>query len=116
MEKLHLLGFNFWNASGEEEVVSALTGPQRQDLFAKDNINFLITPNAYDIAQYQTKYRNIYRFFQRSGVVLPDGMPIVWLSKFTKSPLKKRIPGSDLFPVLWSEIRHTRKKVFLILP
>ena len=116
LEKLHLLGFNFWNASDEKEVVSALTGPGSRDLFAKDNINFLITPNAYDIAQYHTKYRGIYRHFQHSAVVLPDGMPIVWLSKFTKRPLKKRIPGSDLFPVLWSEIRQTNKKVFFILP
>jgi N-acetylglucosaminyldiphosphoundecaprenol N-acetyl-beta-D-mannosaminyltransferase len=115
LEKLHFLGFNFWNASGESEVVSALTGPQGEELFAKDNINFLITPNAYDIAQYHTKYRNIYQFFSQSGVVLADGMPIVWLSRFTKKPLKKRIPGSDLFPVLWSTIAKTQKRVYFIL-
>jgi len=115
VEKLNFLGFNFWNASGEGEVVTALTDPQGKELFLKDNINFLITPNAYDIAQYHTKYRNIYQFFQQSAVVLPDGMPIVWLSRFKKNPLKKRIPGSDLFPALWSTITQTQKKVFFIL-
>jgi N-acetylglucosaminyldiphosphoundecaprenol N-acetyl-beta-D-mannosaminyltransferase len=115
MEKIHFLGFDFWNASGEEEVVSALIGPEAGDLFTKDNVNFLITPNAYDIAQYHTKYKDIYSFFRQAGVVLADGMPIVWLSRLRKRSLRKRIPGSDLFPVLWSAIRETRKKAFFIL-
>lgn len=92
-----------------------LVGPEAGDLFTKDNVNFLITPNAYDIAQYHTKYKGIYSFFRRSGVVLADGMPIVWLSRLRKRSLRKRIPGSDLFPVLWSAIRQTRKKAFFIL-
>jgi N-acetylglucosaminyldiphosphoundecaprenol N-acetyl-beta-D-mannosaminyltransferase len=115
MEKIHFLGFDFWNAAGEEEVVSALVGPDSVDLFAEDNVNFLITPNAYDIAQYHTKYKNIYSFFRRAGVVLADGMPIVWLSRLKKRSIRKRIPGSDLFPVFWTAIRKNRKKAFFIL-
>ena len=118
MEKVPLFGFQFWNASGEEEVASLLTGGRAIDLFAKDNINFLITPNAYDIAQYHTKYPSIFQFFREAGVVLADGMPIVWLSRLNKkkSALKHRITGSDLFPVLWENIRSSGKKAFFILP
>lgn len=115
MEKIPFLGFDFWNAADEQEVVSALTGPEAGELFTKDNVNFLITPNAYDIAQYHTRYKVIYSFFRRAGVVLADGMPIVWLSRFRKRSLQKRIPGSDLFPVLWAAIRDSGKKAFFIL-
>jgi N-acetylglucosaminyldiphosphoundecaprenol N-acetyl-beta-D-mannosaminyltransferase len=115
MEKIHFLGFDFWDASGENEVVSALVGPEAKDLFVKDNVNFLITPNAYDIAQYHTKYKDLYFFFRQAGVVLPDGMPIVWLSRFRKRGLRKRIPGSDLFPPLWTAIIQHRKRAFFIL-
>ena len=116
MEKLRLFGLAFWNASGEAEVVAAITGPERSQLFAKDNINFLITPNAYDIAQYHTRYKNIFQFFQQSGVVLADGMPIVWLSKLYKGSLKKRLTGSNLFPILWQQIKTAGTKAFFILP
>jgi N-acetylglucosaminyldiphosphoundecaprenol N-acetyl-beta-D-mannosaminyltransferase len=115
MEKIHLLGFDFWDASDEKEVVHALVGQEANELFAKDNVNFLITPNAYDIGQYHTKYKHLYLFFRHAGVVLPDGMPIVWLSHLRKKSLRRRIPGSDLFPPLWSAIIQQRKKVFFIL-
>ena len=116
MEKLRLFGFEFWNSRSEAEVVTELTGPRKEALFATGNINFLITPNAYDIAQYHTKYTAIYHFLQRAGVVLADGMPIVWLSKLKKRSLKKRIAGSDLFPALWTAVKEGQKKAFFILP
>ncbi|HEY4208558.1 MAG TPA: WecB/TagA/CpsF family glycosyltransferase [Puia sp.] len=117
MEKVPLFGFQFWNASDEEEVASLLTGARRKDLFKDDNVNFLITPNAFDIAQYHTKYSTIHRFFKDAGVVLADGMPIVWLSRLNKrASLKNRIAGSDLFPVLWQKIKEEKKKAFFILP
>jgi len=116
VEKLRLFGLDFWNGCDEAEIVSELAGPGREALFATDNINFLITPNAYDIAQYYTKYSSIYTFFQRAGVVLADGMPIVWLSRLKKRSLKKRIAGSDLFPAMWSAVKESNKKAFFILP
>lgn len=119
MEKVPLFGFEFWNASNEQEVADVLTTEStRQELFAKDNINFLITPNAFDITQYHTRYKSIFRFFQNAGVVLPDGMPIVWLSRLNnrKNSLKQRLTGSDLFPLLWQKIKKNKQKAFFILP
>jgi N-acetylglucosaminyldiphosphoundecaprenol N-acetyl-beta-D-mannosaminyltransferase len=117
MEKVPLFGFQFWNATDEEEVADLLTDTRKKDLFKEDNINFLITPNAFDIAQYHTKYSSIHTFFKDAGVVLADGMPIVWLSRLNKrSSLKSRIAGSDLFPILWQKIKQEKKKAFFILP
>jgi N-acetylglucosaminyldiphosphoundecaprenol N-acetyl-beta-D-mannosaminyltransferase len=116
MKKVPLFGFEFWNASDEKEVVEFLSGARRPELFTRDNINFLITPNAFEIAEYHTRYGQMHRFFQGAGVVLADGMPIVWLSKLNKNnALKNRITGSDLFPVLWERIKQTNKKAFFIV-
>jgi len=85
-------------------------------LFANDNIGFLITPNAFDIVQYVTKYQTIYESFRQSIIVLADGMPIVWLSKLYRRSLKKRITGSNFFPVLWKQIKERNLKAYFILP
>jgi N-acetylglucosaminyldiphosphoundecaprenol N-acetyl-beta-D-mannosaminyltransferase len=116
MEKVSLFGFKFWNASGVEEVIHALTDRQGPSLFANDNIQFIITPNAHDIVQYVRRYPSIRRSLQQAAVVLPDGIPIVWLSKFYRPSLEKRITGSSLFPALWRRIKQDHSKAFFILP
>jgi len=116
LEKINLFGLAFWNAASEEEVVNAITGEGNAGLFDNDNVSFMITPNAFEITQYFTKYPTIYHAFRYSGVILADGMPIVWLSKLRRRSLKRRITGSNLFPLLWQRIRQTGKKAFFILP
>lgn len=37
---------------------------------------------------------------QRTSLSIPDGMPIVWGSKFLNSPLRQRVAGADLVPAL----------------
>jgi N-acetylglucosaminyldiphosphoundecaprenol N-acetyl-beta-D-mannosaminyltransferase len=49
-----------------------------------------------------------------SDLCLPDGMPIVWISRLLGVPIKNRISGADLFDSLKSEIdRRYPLKVFL---
>jgi N-acetylglucosaminyldiphosphoundecaprenol N-acetyl-beta-D-mannosaminyltransferase len=47
---------------------------------------------------------------------LPDGMPIVWLSKLKGNPLQSRLTGSDLFPALWRRIKQQKIAATFILP
>ena len=35
--------------------------------------------------------------YRHASLVLPDGMPLVWASRFLKTPLKERIAGIDFF-------------------
>lgn len=35
-----------------------------------------------------------------ADIVLTDGKPLIWISKFKKSPIKEKISGSDLVPKL----------------
>ncbi len=116
MQKVNLFGLDFWNASGEKEVADILVDNSQKELFVHDNIEFVITPNAFDITLFLTKNKDIYESLRHSAVILPDGMPLVWLSKFYNPSLRKRIAGSDVFPLLWNRIKTQHKKAFFILP
>lgn len=89
------------------------------DLIVKDvqNENVItnvFTPNAHGIIEYGN-YIEVNEFCRGSKYILPDGQPIVWLSRFTKNKIKKRLTGSDLFPVLFDKINNTNYKILFIL-
>jgi|GEM_PF-715489 len=77
-------------------------------------ITNVFTPNAHGIISYD-KYPSINKFCQQSKYILPDGQPLVWLSRFTPNKIKQRITGSDLFPVLFQKINNTNYKILFIL-
>ena len=78
----------------------------------------LITPNAFTLVQYnRPENKWLKDFYSKAAFIFPDGMPVVWLSRLLKKgKLKKRIPGSDLFPEIWKHINATKAPVVMILP
>ncbi len=74
----------------------------------------LITPNAHGINVYR-KYPKLNKYCQESRYVLPDGQPIVWLSKFTKNPIKKRLTGSDFFPIMFGKLKQPEHKCLFVV-
>ncbi len=75
----------------------------------------VITPNV-DLTVQLNKNKELLPVFQRSRFILPDGAPIIWFSKLLGRPLKKRLAGSDLFPLIWKAGILHQKKVFMVLP
>jgi N-acetylglucosaminyldiphosphoundecaprenol N-acetyl-beta-D-mannosaminyltransferase len=59
--------------------------------------SYVVTPNVDHIVKLQSDpaFRDAYR---DAGLVLPDGMPLLWAARFLKTPLKQKVSGSDLFP------------------
>lgn len=49
-----------------------------------------------------------------ADMVLVDGMPLVWISKMQGKPLKAKISGSDLVPLLCEEAAKKNYTVFII--
>ncbi len=43
---------------------------------------------------------DVAHILQHADVCLPDGMPVVWASQLMKMPLRERVAGSDLLPLL----------------
>jgi len=75
--------------------------------------HYLTTPNVDHVVQLQNdpEFRAAY---QNASLVVPDGMPLVWISRFLKMPLKERVAGSDLFPRVCQLAAESGKRVFLL--
>ncbi len=110
LQKQHLFNLDFVAADNFDAIIQSL-------LTEKNDTHFpaVITPNV-DLTVHLNKNKKLLAIFRNSRFILPDGAPIIWFSKLLGRPLKKRLAGSDLFPIIWkSGIQH-QKKMVLILP
>lgn len=66
----------------------------------KQKINaYVVTPNVDHIVQLE-KGGLLTDVYKQANLILCDGKPLIWLSKFFNTPIKEKISGSDLFPRL----------------
>ncbi|MCI0406575.1 MAG: WecB/TagA/CpsF family glycosyltransferase, partial [candidate division Zixibacteria bacterium] len=74
---------------------------------------YAVTPNVDHIVRAKTdgEFREIYR---QASFVVPDGMPLVWASRWLGTPLPERITGADLFPRLCVRAARTGRSIFLL--
>ncbi len=71
----------------------------------------VVTPNA-EIAQLCKKDSALCDIVNRSQLVLPDGIGVVYASRILGSPLKGRVPGFEFAEALLSRLQNTGKSVF----
>ncbi|TAF66235.1 MAG: glycosyltransferase [Cytophagales bacterium] len=112
MEKQTILGFDFISAHQVEEVATILINTKEHN--RNNALPFLITPNAAQIVEFEKKEKKLKEKLSKAAFILPDGQPIVWLSKMLGKPLKKRLTGSDLFPALWKLVQSESKRAYFI--
>ncbi|MEO6831775.1 MAG: WecB/TagA/CpsF family glycosyltransferase [Chitinophagaceae bacterium] len=104
-----LFGFSFSKAASLQQVVDAILE------LAADEVRQLITPNASTSLYYnENENKELLDFYRNAAFILPDGMPIVWLGNLKGLGLH-RLPGSDLFPLLWTEIKGRKKASVFVL-
>ena len=60
---------------------------------------YVVTPNVDHIVQLE-KNTELKKAYANASLILADGKPLIWISKFYKRPIKEKISGSDLFPKL----------------
>lgn len=64
------------------------------------NINaYVVTPNVDHIVQLE-RGGELCEVYQNANLILADGMPLLWIAKWYGTPIKQKISGSDLFPLL----------------
>jgi N-acetylglucosaminyldiphosphoundecaprenol N-acetyl-beta-D-mannosaminyltransferase len=75
--------------------------------------HYIFTPNATHIFLFQKdeEFRKIYK---KASLVLPDGMPLVWVSRLIKPRLKERISGTDFVFSLCDEANQKGYTIFLL--
>lgn len=66
----------------------------------KSNKNaYVVTPNVDHIVQLE-RGGELKEVYENADLILTDGKPLVWISKWYGTPIKEKISGSDLFPRL----------------
>lgn len=104
---LVLFGVPFHDVTFEETIAWCVarmrSGPPA--CLATANVDFLMQA---------TRDPELQRILLESELVIADGMPIVWASKRLGPPLRQRVTGSDLTPLLAAACAREGFRVFLL--
>lgn len=75
--------------------------------------SYVVTPNVDHIVklEHDEEFRQVYK---EADLILTDGMPLIWISKLKKNPIKEKVSGSDLFPKVCDMASKKGYKVFLL--
>ena len=71
----------------------------------------VVTPDA-EIAQSCVTDDRLREIVRKAGLVLPDGIGVIYASRILKKPLKQRVPGVEFGENLVSALRDTGKTIF----
>lgn len=111
IERRHIFNLDFVAADNFEAILHSLI----QDETPNGKLPIVITPNV-DLTVHLNHNKTLLNTFQHARFILPDGAPIIWFSKLLRKPLKKRLAGSDLFPLIWKASMQHQKKILMIVP
>ncbi len=84
-----------------------------EHLIRKNNQAYVVTPNVDHIVKLE-KDKKFLKIYQDADLVLADGKPLIWASKYLGTPIKERVAGSDLFTKLCAVASKKNYKVFLL--
>ncbi|WP_183279696.1 WecB/TagA/CpsF family glycosyltransferase [Clostridium fungisolvens] len=82
-------------------------------LIRNGRYNYVVTPNVDHIVKLE-KDQELREVYNNADLILVDGMPLVWISKLNKEPIKEKISGSDFFPEVCKLSSNKGYKVFLL--
>lgn len=74
---------------------------------------YVVTPNVDHIVQLETN-KELQDVYANADLILADGKPLIWISHFYKNPIKEKISGSDLFPLLCEMAAVKKYKMFFL--
>ena len=81
---------------------------------SEEKCHFVVTPNVDHSVMLQ-KRGDLQAAYGEATLVLADGWPVVWASRWLGRPLPERVTGSDLTPALFDAASESRPlRVFLL--
>lgn len=75
--------------------------------------SYVVTPNVDHIVKLE-KDKEFLEVYDNADLILTDGMPLIWISKLLKMPIKEKVSGSDLFPKVCELANEKRYSIFLL--
>lgn len=74
---------------------------------------YVVTPNVDHIVQLETN-KELQEVYANASLILTDGKPLLWIAKWYGTPIKEKISGSDLFPLLCKMAAEKKYKMFFL--
>jgi N-acetylglucosaminyldiphosphoundecaprenol N-acetyl-beta-D-mannosaminyltransferase len=102
-----ILGVPFDNVT-LDQTVSLIDG-----MIASRRPHYIVTANVDFVTQAQSD-PELRRIFVNAHMVLCDGTPLVWASRFLGNPLPERVAGSDIVPRLMALAAKRGHRIFLL--
>ena len=107
MEKINILGVNVCNVSMEETISEAL------NLLETDSLSVVSTPNS-EILLYASNNEEYKNVLNKSDLVLPDGIGVVYGARILGTKMKERVAGFDFVSNLLVHLAKMKKSVYLL--
>ena len=82
-------------------------------IIAKEKGEYVVTPNVDHIVQLE-KDKELKAVYDNASLILTDGKPLLWIAKWYGTPIKEKISGSDLFPLLCERSAQKGYKMFFL--
>lgn len=83
------------------------------NLINTEGYHYVITPNVDHIVKLESDH-HFRKIYDSADLILTDGKPLIWISKYLKRPIKEKVSGSDLFPKICEMASIKKYKVFLL--
>lgn len=74
---------------------------------------YVVTPNVDHIVQLE-RGGELVEAYKNADLILADGKPLLWIAKWYKTPIKEKISGSDLFPLLCERAAEKDYRMFFL--
>ncbi len=82
-------------------------------LIQLNKCSYVVTPNVDHLVQLE-RGGELCEVYKNADLILADGKPLIWISKYYGTPIKEKISGSDLFPLLCQMATQKDYKMFFL--
>lgn len=79
---------------------------------AKQN-SYIVTPNVDHIVQLETD-KELRAVYQNASLIVADGKPLLWIASIYGTPIREKISGSDLFPLLCKMAAEKQYRMYFL--
>jgi len=97
--------------------VNIVSRAEAADIFAglmqKDGCSIIVTPNS-EIVLNASKDAGLKSIIESAGLIIPDGVGLLYASRILKSPLKERITGIDFLSDILGYLQETGKPAYFL--
>ena len=107
MEKQPLLN-TYVNNVNMDEAIQAI-----EDMIASEKKSYIVAINV-DVVMKIENDSYLKEITDKADMVLVDGKPLEWIAKWHKRPIKAKISGSDLVPILCERAAIKGYSIFII--